>query len=91
MVSEKMVVAVRGNDDLLVRIDPTRHDELVAVPGPSPAEMGIGRAMGPNWVDVSATALSDGELTFWIGVAMENHTQTISIENEFSGFRRARN
>ena len=35
MMNDKMVVSVRSDGDLLVRIDPARHDELVARPGRS--------------------------------------------------------
>ena len=72
MVDEKMLVAVRPNADLLVRIDPERCDELLRVAGTKPAEMGAGRTMGPGWLDVATGALEDDDaLTFWIGVALE--------------------
>lgn len=46
MVNEKMVVSVLGHGGLLVRTDPERTRELVALQGARPAEMGAGRSMG---------------------------------------------
>lgn len=72
MVDDEMVVAVRGNGDLLVRIDPQRSDELLTRPGAAPAEMGAGRAMGPGWLDVTADVLAtDDDVASWVGVALE--------------------
>lgn len=72
MVNEKMVVAVQRGHTLLVRIDPKLGGELVALPGAAPAAMGAGRAMGPGWVVVGAEALiTDDDLAFWTGVALE--------------------
>lgn len=72
MVDDKLAVAVRTNSDLLVRIDPARHDELLRVAGAKPAEMGAGRTMGPGWLDVATDTLDDEDaLAFWIGVALE--------------------
>ncbi len=77
-VRQKMVVAVRGDCDLLVRVDPGRHRELVALDGARPAEMGAGRRpMGPGWISVGQAAIStDEELAFWIGAAMEYNAGT---------------
>lgn len=72
MVHGKMVVAVRGDGDLLVRVDPGRHRELVARPGASPAEMGAGRTMGPSWLRVAEHTVADDEhLSYWVGLALE--------------------
>ncbi len=72
MVNEKMVVSVRGDGELLVRADPERTRELVALQGARPAEMGAGRAMGPGWICVAEEAIATAErLSFWIGVALE--------------------
>lgn len=72
MVNNAMVVAERRDGDLLVRIDPERNRELVALPGAKPAEMGAGRAMGPGWISVAHdTITTDEQLSFWIDVAME--------------------
>lgn len=73
MVNDKMVVAV-GRDGLLVRVDPARSGELVALPGATPAEMGAGRTMGPSWIRVAEEALAtDEQLAFWIGAALAYH------------------
>jgi TfoX/Sxy family transcriptional regulator of competence genes len=77
MVNDKMVVAAGRDGDLLVRIDPERNRELVALPGARPAEMGAGRAMGPSWLRVGPDAITaDGQLSFWIDVAMEYNART---------------
>ncbi|UUT35557.1 TfoX/Sxy family protein [Microbacterium elymi] len=72
MVSEKMIVSVRKDGGLLVRVDAGRHDELLGEPGAVQAQMGPGRDMGPGWIEVAADAVSDDEqLSFWIGIAMD--------------------
>lgn len=73
MVNDAMVVAVQKDGRrLLVRVNPGRSRELLALPGAEPAEMGAGRAMGPSWLHVNDDALaSDADLSFWIGVALE--------------------
>lgn len=71
MVNEKMVVSVRGDDDLLVRADPEQADELLTVKGARPAEMGAGRAMSRGWIAVDEEALATDEtFGFWIDVAV---------------------
>lgn len=76
MVNEQMVVAARGDGDLLVRVDPARNDELVARPGAEPAEMGAGRTMGPSWIAVAQDAVADeAGLSFWISAALEYNAQ----------------
>lgn len=82
MVNEKMVLAVRDSD-LLVRVDPKRHDELVAHPGTATAEMGAGRSMGPGWINVAEQALtSDNALTFWAGVALDYNARVREARGE---------
>jgi TfoX/Sxy family transcriptional regulator of competence genes len=72
MVNNAMVVAAGRDGDLLMRIDPERNHELVALPGAKPAEMGAGRTMGPGWISVAHDAITaDEQLSFWIDVAME--------------------
>jgi uncharacterized protein YndB with AHSA1/START domain/TfoX/Sxy family transcriptional regulator of competence genes len=72
MVNDKIVVAVRGDGDLLVRIDPGRHRELIARPGAQPARMGAGRTMGPSWLCVAESAVAtDEHLSYWIDAALE--------------------
>lgn len=76
MVNDKMIVNVRRDGDLLVRIDPHRSPELMADHGARPAEMGAGRAMGPGWLDVPAERIAtDDQLRFWIDVAMAFNDQ----------------
>ena len=73
MVDNRMVIAVDGDGDLLVRIDPARHDELLNVPGAKPAVMGTNRPMGPGWITVSHDgSTTDKQLAFWIQVGLED-------------------
>jgi TfoX/Sxy family transcriptional regulator of competence genes len=75
MVHEKMVLAVQGDGDLLVRVAPDRNGELLAHPGARPAEMRAGRVMGPGWISVAEEAIADDDLSFWVGVALEYNAQ----------------
>jgi TfoX/Sxy family transcriptional regulator of competence genes len=79
MVNEKMVVAMHSDGDLLVRVDPDRNGELLALPGARPAQMGAGRAMGPGWISVAEEALAtDDDLSLWTDVALEYNAQRLS-------------
>ncbi len=70
MVNEKMLVSVGSDGNLLVRGDPERSDELLALSGARQAEMGAGRSMGKGWVTVAEQAIAtDDALDFWISVA----------------------
>lgn len=72
MVNGKMVAAARKTGDLLVRVSPDRHAELLGRPEAAQAEMGAGRSMGEGWISVSGDAVADQEqLAFWLGVALE--------------------
>ena len=74
MLDERMLVSVRRDDSLLVRVDPDRSPELLAVPGAGPAAMGAHRSMGPGWIAVSGAAVSsDEQLDFWMQVALDHH------------------
>jgi TfoX/Sxy family transcriptional regulator of competence genes len=74
MVDDSMVVAVARDGDLLVRIDPARHDELLDVPGARPAIMGADRPMGPGWIAVSRDGVAtDEQLAFWTRVGLDYH------------------
>ena len=76
MVDDSMVVAVGRDGDLLVRIDPARHDELLNVPGAMPAVMGADRPMGPGWIAVSHDGLAtDEQLAFWTLVGLEHRAE----------------
>lgn len=77
LMDDRMVVAVRGNESLLVRVDPARSAELLNVEGAEPASMGAHRSMGPGWIAVSGTALSaDEQLAYWLRVALDHHAGT---------------
>ncbi len=79
MVNEAMVVNVGSAGDLLVRVDPQRHEEHLRVEGASSAEMGAGRTMGRGWLVVDADAVgADEDLAFWIRVALDFNTRTAS-------------
>lgn len=72
MVDDNLVVAVRRHGNLLVRVDPARHDELLDVPGAAPAVMGNDRPMGLGWISVSPAGLTDDDqLAFWITVGLD--------------------
>ena len=72
MVDDSMVVAVGRDGDLLVWIDPARHDELLDVPGTRPAVMGADRLMGPGWIAVSREGVAtDEQLAFWTQVGLD--------------------
>ncbi len=72
MVDGRLLVCAWGEGDLLVRIDPDRHDELIARPGAAQAFMGPGRSMGPSWLSVAADAVADdAALSFWIDAALD--------------------
>jgi TfoX/Sxy family transcriptional regulator of competence genes len=71
MVDDKLVVNVRRDGRLLVRVDPDHSPALVARHGARQAEMGPGRDMGPSWLDVAPDLIaSDEQLRFWIGTAL---------------------
>ncbi len=77
MLEEKMLVSVGRDGDLLVRIDPARHDQLTSVPGARTAVMGAHRPMGPGWITVADTALEEDEqLAFWLDAALDHHGRT---------------
>ncbi len=56
-----MAVAVGCEGDLLVRIDPDRHDQLLQVPSDQDAVMGTDRQMGPGWIRVERTRLETSD------------------------------
>lgn len=75
MLEDSMVVAVTRDASLLVRVDPARSAELLAVPGAIPAVMGADRPMGPGWITVTADGVTtDRQLTDWIAVALHHHS-----------------
>ena len=84
MVDDSLVVAAGRDGGLLVHIDPTRHDELLEVPGARPAAMGVDRPMGPGWIRVGATGLATAEqLGFWVQVGLE-HRAAVTTEPDGS-------
>ena len=80
MLNDKMIVSVCKDGSLLVRVAAANHDELLAEPGATQAEMGAGRSMGPGWLHVAPTSIADDErLTFWVDVA-KAHNRTLTGE-----------
>ncbi|MEO6955567.1 MAG: TfoX/Sxy family protein [Antricoccus sp.] len=74
MIDGRMAVSVGREGDLLVRIDPTEHDQLLKMPGAQNAIMGADRPMGPGWITVQRTYLSiSDQFSFWIRTALEFH------------------
>ena len=75
MVDDRMVVHVRSDGDLLVRVAAHRADELLAREGAGTAEMGAGRPMSKNWISVGPEALAtDEDLHTWLCAALEFHS-----------------
>jgi TfoX/Sxy family transcriptional regulator of competence genes len=71
MLDEAMVVAVRRDGSVLVRVDPDEDPELLERPEASRAEMGTGRSMGVGWMHVDGAAIEDDEnLEDWVMVAV---------------------
>lgn len=72
LVRDKIVACARRDGGLLVRVQGSRHDELVSRPGARKAEMGAGRTMGAGWIDVSGEAVADDDvLAEWVHLALE--------------------
>ncbi len=71
MVNEQMLLCVMSHNDLLVRTDPERSEELLALGGARQAEMGAGRSMGKSWITVTGDAVTTDEtLHFWVDEAL---------------------
>ncbi len=78
MVNEKLVVGVMKGGELLVRTDPDRFDDLLAVDGARQAEMGAGRSMGRSWISVSAEGIAtDESLEFWVHEALTYNSKIV--------------
>ena len=76
MLDEAMLVSVGKDGDMLVRIDPARHDELTNLPGARHALMGVDRRMGPGWIAVDTSGLdTDVQLAFWLELALQHHSK----------------
>lgn len=72
MVADRMAVAARRDGDLLVRVDPARHEELLAR-GAVPPHMGEDRPMGSGWLSVPTARLEDdAALAAWVEVGIES-------------------
>lgn len=73
MVDDRMLVAVRTDGELLVRIDPADSARLLAEPGAHVAVMGADRPMGAGWISVRAEALEGAGLGEWLERALAFH------------------
>jgi TfoX/Sxy family transcriptional regulator of competence genes len=69
MVDEKLCIAVRG-DNIMLRIDPALHDELVEKPGCSPMIMKGKDLDGYVIVDESVLDTKK-QLNYWIQLALD--------------------
>lgn len=77
MVNDQLVASALRSGDLLVRVDPGDHDEMLSEHGATAAEMGKGRSMGPGWINVSAEAItSRKQLSIWVRRALDRNTET---------------
>jgi TfoX/Sxy family transcriptional regulator of competence genes len=66
LIGGNMSVAASGQGGLMVRVDPSVTDELLAEPGAKEFEMG-GRGPMKGWLRVSPDVLSDEEtLATWV-------------------------
>jgi TfoX/Sxy family transcriptional regulator of competence genes len=59
-----MALAANSRGELMVRINPSRADDLLARPGVQPMVM-RGRPMS-GWLDVEATTIDDATLQGWV-------------------------
>lgn len=67
-----ILVCVRKNGALLVRVTEDHGASLLARPGAALAVMGT-RTMGPSWLEVEPEVLRDDEeLMFWLDAARED-------------------
>jgi hypothetical protein len=67
LVNGNMAVAASSHGGLLLRVDPSDTETLVAEDGVTRSEM-RGRAM-TGWVDVDASAIAaDRDLARWVGI-----------------------
>lgn len=81
MVGEKMALSASLDGALLVRVDPARSGELLAMDCAEQAEMGEGRSMGASWISVRPEAVADDvALAFWAGVALE-YNRTLVVRD----------
>ena len=65
LIGGHMSVAASGQGGLLVRVDPSEYDALLAEPGVEPMDMGRGPMRG--WLRVNADALADEDtLGAWV-------------------------
>jgi hypothetical protein len=73
LVDDRITVGANAHGGLLVRCDPDRTDELLGRPSATWAVM-KDRRMGPGWIVVGADGIADdGDLAFWVDVALEHH------------------
>jgi TfoX/Sxy family transcriptional regulator of competence genes len=67
LIGGNMAVAASGQGGVLVRVDPTKSDKVVATTTARPMEM-RGRAM-PGWLRVDADAVpTKRQLAKWVGM-----------------------
>lgn len=71
MVRDKMTVSARKDGSLLVRVSPSRSDELLALPGAHQSEMRPGRPMSAGWIVVDPDAIAeDDALRSWVEASL---------------------
>lgn len=74
MLEDAMLVSAGRDGSLLVRVDPSRHAELLTRDGAQQAVMGTERSMGEGWIEVEPRALvEDIALGSWLQDALEFH------------------
>ena len=75
MVNGNMSVGITNKSQLMVRFDPTRHEEILQWPGALPMTYGHGNMRGFLFVD-PATVADQRSLDKWVKLALE-HVRTL--------------
>ena len=73
LLDGRIVAAARAGGELLLRVDPTERDAVLARHGAGPALMGEGRVMGASWIAVNAHAVERDGLDVWLEPALRFH------------------
>lgn len=69
MVNDKLCIAVRG-DNIMIRIDPVLHDDLVEKPGCSPMIM-KGKDLNGYVVVDESVLNTNKQLKYWLQLALD--------------------
>jgi hypothetical protein len=71
MVNGGLAISAAQDGSVLVRVNPLRRDELLAMGGEA-AQMGPNRTMSRGWLRVAASrVVDDADLARWIDIGVE--------------------